>query len=108
MADFAPCICLESLVFQDFLETFAESWDMGTKPTHLTAESFLPMLKHFTSGVCLGPSWSRLFEEKTSLVSLDLHCCHIGIDNADKSQASLDQQPSESVSALFIVLPLPI
>jgi len=87
MEDLSPCICLESLVFLDDCLL-----DTGSDPTH-HADTFLPMLKNFRSSCCLGSSWSNVFEQKNSLVSLDLHCCHIGIgDMDDESQASLDRQ----------------
>ncbi len=41
--------------------------------------SFLPQLKKFKSGICLGV-YSRLFEGKTSLTHLTLRCCHIGTE----------------------------
>ncbi len=104
MVDFIPCICLESLAFSYFssssLDTYSEP------PTHLNADNFLPMLKKFKSSCCLGSSWSRLFEEKTSLVSLNLNCCHVGIDDVGESQASLHQQPNKrlklNVSYLYV------
>jgi len=46
---------------------------------NLNAETFLPLLKSFESHSCLG-TWSSLFEEKSTLVSLCLNCTHIGIE----------------------------
>jgi len=91
MADLTHCICLESLVFSEDCELDTDS----KPPTHLSSDTFLPKLKHFTSGKCLGTSWSRLFQEKTSLVSLHLRCCHIGIGDEDAPQASFDEKPSK-------------
>lgn len=39
---------------------------------------FLPQLKVIKSVICLGPYWSRIFEEKSTLTRISLHCCHIG------------------------------
>jgi len=114
IADLVPCICLESLFFSNTCWT---DTDFNKPSTHLSAETFLPKLKHFRSSTCLGSSWSKLFEEKSSLVSLDVCCCHIGISDEDTLPASLDQRPNKrlklNVSAsymfpLFLSLSTPI
>ena len=73
LADFALCPKLESLNIKNC--TLDEKEDVAA----LDPATFLPQLKSFTSNCCLG-SRSRFFEEKSSLVSLDLHCSHIGLD----------------------------
>jgi len=45
----------------------------------LDSATFLPNLKSFTSDSCLG-SRSCYFENKSSLIKLNLYCSHVGLD----------------------------
>lgn len=70
VAHFALCPRLENLCILNFIMEEAE--DVSS----LDATTFLPHLKSFKSGGCLG-SFSHLFEEKKSLVHLDVYCSHV-------------------------------
>ena len=42
-------------------------------------DSYLPLLENFTADDCLG-RWATLIERKSTLVHVEIHCCHIGTD----------------------------
>lgn len=44
-----------------------------------TCDTFLPNLERVRSTACL-EDWATLIEKKSSLVELQLHCCHIGTE----------------------------
>ena len=48
----------------------------------INSGNFLPYLKNMLSQICLGNK-SRLFEEKSTLVKLELNCSHIGTEASD-------------------------
>jgi len=73
LADFALCPKLESFNLRNC--TLDENEDVAA----FDPATFLPQLKSLTSNCCLG-SRSRFFEDKSSLVSLDLYCSHMGLE----------------------------
>ena len=72
--DLALCPKLEELQILPW--SFFQLLDSG-EIDPLNPATFLSQLRVFQSNFCLG-KWSHLFENKSSLVSLSLHCCHIG------------------------------
>jgi len=72
--DLALCPKLEKLQILPW--SFFQLLDSG-EIDPLNPATFLSQLRVFQSNFCLG-KWSDLFENKSSLVSLSLHCCHIG------------------------------
>ena len=75
LAQLVPCCYLERLTIWEGCSIINDGAD-GT--ASLISLPFLPVLKSFSSSVCLG-EWSPLFESKTSLTKLGLNCSHIGI-----------------------------
>ena len=74
LADFVSCSQLESLrSLSDESSLLIPKQDESV----VCASTFLPKLKHFESGFCLG-AWSSLFEERNALTRIVLRCCHIG------------------------------
>ena len=73
LADFALCPKLENLSFHNCI------LDENEDVTAFDPSTFLPHLKSIYSSSCLG-SHSRLFEEKSSLVRLDVNCSHLGLE----------------------------
>ena len=69
------CPKLENLCIRSYGDDCSKLVDSG--PPFSKATTFLPHLKVFKSDICLG-RWSYLFENKSSLTSLSLLCCHIG------------------------------
>ncbi len=74
LEDLSVCNQLESLTISQCCHLKSEETDSS----FLTSENFLPALKSFESFICLGDR-SRLFEEKKTLQSLRLCCCHVGL-----------------------------
>ena len=74
----AVCSKLESLkIVNGSLSQRSQETDSA-----LDADTYLPKLKIMESNICLGRQ-SHLFEEKSSsLIKLDIHCCHVGIVQA--------------------------
>lgn len=70
VAHFAMCSRLESLTIYNF--RMKETEDVSA----LDSTTFLPHLKSFTSDGCLG-RFSPYFEEKSTLVHLDVNCSHM-------------------------------
>lgn len=95
LTDLALCSQLESL------QIHKSSLDPREWISTNDASAFLPHLTTFESDSCLGPS-SRLFEEKSSLVSLVLHCSHVGVnDECRRSNRFLNSM--EEVSYNFLI-----
>ena len=74
LAHLSLCTHLEHLsvissTFSSSVASDPAQWDGGN--------TFLPSLKSLYSNVCLG-TWAPLFERKSTLVDVHLHCCHIG------------------------------
>ncbi len=51
--------------------------EVNSDTTGWTPEDYLPLLTELRSNVCLG-SWASLLERKSTLIHLQLNCCHIG------------------------------
>lgn len=84
--DLLPCIQLELLQITQTNDSNVKSvlkpGDEIFSLPEVQAGNFLPNLKMMFSGICLGKK-SRLFEEKNSLTTLELHCSHIGTNASD-------------------------
>ena len=72
-----PCSKLESLRFRGYQPNTSTS---SSKAAQFQWKQFLPQLKSVESDVCLDSIWSRVFEEKSTLTSVDLNCFHIETD----------------------------
>ena len=76
------CPNLEILRLTDGCTLLNHSSDRKDPP--IDQSTFLPQLRVLQSELCFG-SWSHLFENKSTLESLFLFCCHIGCkDNGSK------------------------
>jgi len=73
LADFALCPELENVSISGC--TLDEKEDVAA----FDPPTFLPQLKNFDSDCCLR-SRSRFFEAKSSLISLNVHCSHVGLE----------------------------
>ncbi len=73
LADLAVCAELEGLKILAGCSFNSHEIDV------FNPDTFLPKLKGFQSNICMG-LLSRLFEEKSGLVNLVLHCSHIGME----------------------------
>jgi len=73
LADLVSCPVLDTLRISAISEhsRLLQNPPPGNTP-------FLPQLKVIKIQTCLGPFWSRIFEEKSTLTRISLHCCHIG------------------------------
>jgi len=80
VADLVLCQKLESLRILGSTTLLPESFDSTPD-----AATFLPQLKSFESDVCLG-IYSLLFEEKSTLLRIVLHCSHVNIDTNEPLQ----------------------
>lgn len=78
LEDLLSCSKLESLRFQRNLPITSVSLQSIKFPP--VTKDFLPNLKSFESNICLGSTWSRIFEEKLTLTSVKLNCVHIGTE----------------------------
>jgi len=67
------CVQLEHLSIWEWSSVKHEDFH----PTGLNSDTFLPCLKSLSSHCCLGVCGS-LIERKSTLIELDLKCCHIG------------------------------
>ena len=74
LADLASCSQLENL---RILNSSLANPQENEAVLMDSKSSFLPLLKKFKSGTCLGV-YSRLFERKSTLTHLALGCCHVG------------------------------
>jgi len=74
LADLASCSQLESLRILNSSIAYPQENEAVLMDSQAL---FLPLLKKFKSGTCLGV-YSRLFEQKSTLTHLALVCCHIG------------------------------
>ena len=79
LADLAVCFELEGLKILAGCSFNSHDIDV------FNPDTFLPKLKSFQSNICMGLP-SRLFEEKSGLVNLVLHCSHIGIEVEGEDQ----------------------
>jgi len=70
-----PCSKLERLIIGEDCVLIK---DEAVETASWISMPFLPVLKSFTSYVCLG-EWGLLFESKKTLTELVLNCSHIGI-----------------------------
>jgi len=72
----------------------------------LSPDTFLPNLKEFVSKICLG-SWSHLIENKSTLTSLSLYCCHIGCkdkeDSSDRPRKRFKSEIEVRISSSEVV-----
>ena len=80
MADLAMCTQLESLFIKD--PVLDEEEDVSARDV----DTFLPQLKSFECGGCLG-NLSHFFEEKPGLGHLDFDCSLVGIDMGPKKKS---------------------
>lgn len=94
LADLALCQKLDSLRTLGSTALLPESFDSTSD-----AATFLPQLKSFESDVCLGIH-SHLFEEKSTLLRLVLHCSHVNIDKDEPLQKRF-KHSAEVSFALF-------
>jgi len=76
LEDLLPCSKLEDLRFRGYLP----NTPLNSNAVDFQWEEFLPRLKILESDVCLGRTWSRIFEEKSTLTSIILNCFHIGTE----------------------------
>jgi hypothetical protein len=96
LADLALCQKLESLRILGSMTLLPESFDITSN-----AATFLPLLKSFESDVCLG-IYSRLFEEKSTLLRIVLHCSHVNIDK-DEPLPKRFKHSAEVIFVLFLI-----
>ena len=76
-----PCLQLETLAISNESCLLTPDDEILSNP-EVKSRKFLPNLKNLLSEICLGKK-SRLFEEKSTLVNLELHCSHIGTEASD-------------------------
>lgn len=67
-----PSLRVFNITGSSNLSTFEDS-------SKVAAETFLPHLQVLRSDICLG-LWSRLFENKSEMTDVFIHCCHIGTE----------------------------
>ncbi|KAI9555851.1 hypothetical protein GHT06_018368 [Daphnia sinensis] len=70
--------CKELEVLRIFLASSLVLQTEDPEERYSPPEAFLPKLSRLESDICLHAQYSHLFEEKSSLLHLDLDCCHIG------------------------------
>lgn len=99
LTDLALCSQLENLRIRE------SSLNSREFISSIDAPAFLPRLKRFKSDSCLGLA-SRLFEEKPTLVSLVLHCSHVGVNQYtdERSRPSRIWNSTVEVSYSFLFL----
>jgi len=97
LADLALCKKLDSLRILGSTSLLPESFDITSD-----AASFLPQLKSFESDVCLG-IYSRLFEEKSTLLRIVLHCSHVYIDKDEPLQKRFKHSAEVNFFIFFIL-----
>lgn len=68
----------------------------------LNQSTFLPLLKDFHSDICLG-SWSSIFENKSTLMRLNLSCCHVGFKEKEPRDRSSTVYPFQ-ISCFYDII----
>lgn len=71
-----PSLRVFNITGSSNLSTFEDS-------SKVAADTFLPHLQVLRSDICLG-LWSRLFENKSEMTDVFIHCCHIGTEVSAK------------------------
>lgn len=76
LTDLIPCKELD--VLRIFLASSLWLPTEDSEERYSPSEAFLPKLNRLESDICLHARFSHLFEERSTLLHLDLECCHVG------------------------------